>query len=218
LDVLFKDQRVENFTISRVMFWNDGVETINKHDITAADPLRITIANGAKLIDAQIIAFNNHPNQCECTLTEDGVCAYLTFDYLDYGNGVVIQVFHTGTSSKNINIEGTIKGAKGLKRKSVASVSTGLPTPFSFDRKFKPSTRRRIYILTNFTIAVVTFIAGSFFVFIYPWETITGREIGSFIGLVYILFSFYPLLRLFWAWQNASPRGLETFDEDLLTL
>ena len=42
LDILYKSQKVQNITISRVIFWNDGKDTINRDDIASTHQLKIT--------------------------------------------------------------------------------------------------------------------------------------------------------------------------------
>ena len=33
LDIRFKDEQVENLSIARIAFWNQGAETLDRHDI-----------------------------------------------------------------------------------------------------------------------------------------------------------------------------------------
>ena len=41
LDIRFKDEQVENLSIARIAFWNQGAETLDRHDIETVNPLRI---------------------------------------------------------------------------------------------------------------------------------------------------------------------------------
>jgi hypothetical protein len=62
-------------------------------------------------LDTRILSSNNESSQVLVNL-EDDSHARLSFDYLDYNQGTIIQIVHTGTSSKDIVTFGKVKGAK----------------------------------------------------------------------------------------------------------
>jgi hypothetical protein len=46
LNISYSGQKVENLTVSQIIFWNRGSEIINKDDIVISEPLRIeSLAN-----------------------------------------------------------------------------------------------------------------------------------------------------------------------------
>jgi hypothetical protein len=57
---------LDNFSVTYLLVWNSGKETIAKKDI--AEPFKIAIKSDYKLIDAVIIATNKAANQITCTL------------------------------------------------------------------------------------------------------------------------------------------------------
>src|SRR5262245_54413665 len=62
LEVRFREQRVENISISRIAFWNQGAETIERSHIPAGSPLKIvTSKEEIRLLDARIVQ-TNHPS------------------------------------------------------------------------------------------------------------------------------------------------------------
>lgn len=85
-------------------------------DLQTANPLRIEGLNGSRILDAKVLARNNSSSQIDVLLEENG-CAYINFDYLDENQGAVIQIVHTGKSSRDIEIVGDIKGVKELRNK-----------------------------------------------------------------------------------------------------
>jgi hypothetical protein len=46
--------------------------------------------------------------------------AVLSFDFLDGGQGAVLQVIHTGRSSDDISITGTVKGVGNPTRRNIS--------------------------------------------------------------------------------------------------
>jgi len=111
LDILYKDHKVENLTISKILFWNRGRDTINRQDIATAEPLVIKSTEEVEILDAKILSNNNESSQISAEL-ENSQQSYLIFDYLDYDQGAIIQIVHTGTSSKDIFVSGKIKSTE----------------------------------------------------------------------------------------------------------
>ena len=46
LEIRYRQQQVKDLSISRVVFWNDGAETIDREDVASTDPVRIAAAAG----------------------------------------------------------------------------------------------------------------------------------------------------------------------------
>src|SRR5688500_3410655 len=42
LNISYKDYKVENLTVSKILFYNRGAETINRQDIETINPLKIS--------------------------------------------------------------------------------------------------------------------------------------------------------------------------------
>lgn len=119
LEIKYSDRKIENLTISQIVFWNAGSQTIHRTDIAAADPLKIVAANGIQLLDAKLLKANSEPSRFLVSKESSQTAAFLHFDFLDKNQGAVIQVVHTGTSSKDLLLVGTIKGAGSPIRKNV---------------------------------------------------------------------------------------------------
>ena len=117
LRILFKEEQIENLTISKILFWNKGRETIERKDIETINKLRIVGKKGVKFLDAKILASNNQSSQSIVKITNSGDCVNLYFEYLDQKQGFVSQVVHTGTSSQDIQIIGDIMGVKSLQNR-----------------------------------------------------------------------------------------------------
>lgn len=111
LELSYNGARIENFTITKVLFWNDDKETIRFNDIAQEDPLEIVIADDARILDIRVIQRKPLTNGFEVNLSNDQSSAMLGFDYIDKDEGAVIQVIHTGRSGKEISLKGRIAGA-----------------------------------------------------------------------------------------------------------
>jgi hypothetical protein len=107
---------LDNLSATIIAVWNAGNETIHSSDITSAKPLAIkAAADGVKLLGASVIQLNNPASRAACTFTKNSNEALLTFEYLDPGNGMVVEVLHTGTSQGALRVEGTFKGCGDIR-------------------------------------------------------------------------------------------------------
>ncbi len=143
LEILYKGQLVRNLSVSKIIFWNNGSETIDKEDIVQANPLRIVGKDGVSILDAKIVAENNKASLFTCYLDDEGKLR-ITFDYLDKDHGAVIQLTHTGLSSKDLVVEGQIKGVKVIKWTELDFVDV---VAMYRSNRIKPSVRKALSFL-----------------------------------------------------------------------
>jgi hypothetical protein len=111
LKISYKDQIIENLSVSNIVFWNKGTETIDNQDIIKQDPLRIECSENNHILEATVIRSNKLANQLSLEVRDSGKAAYVTFEYLDKNNGGIFQIIHTGISSNDIFFKGELKGA-----------------------------------------------------------------------------------------------------------
>ncbi|MGB9941322.1 hypothetical protein [Methanosarcina sp.] len=110
LQITYKEKKIKNLTVTQVGFWNCGKETIKKSDIATKDPLSIKTKNNAQILDVKITTSENNPNGFEYNLSTDLSCLIYNFDYIDKNQGALIQLLHTGTSSSDLELKGSIIG------------------------------------------------------------------------------------------------------------
>lgn len=140
LEVHYKGKLQERVTVTKVVFWNDEKETIDKSDMVQKDPLRIEIPSSVMLLDVQIIDAKSDSNSVilgEPTLTENAVIYTLGFEYLDQNDYLVIQIVHSGSSLEKFEIKGKIKGAKSV-RTSIGRAVINLMKTFPFIAPIAP--------------------------------------------------------------------------------
>jgi hypothetical protein len=111
LEVSYKGYPIESLTVTKILFWNNGADTIEKSDIVSANPLRIECSNGNRILDASVLETNNSSCQLVTEIMNAGRAASIDFDYLDKSNAAVIQIIHTGKTSANLTLKGDLKGA-----------------------------------------------------------------------------------------------------------
>jgi hypothetical protein len=87
LEVHYKGTVQERITVSKVAFWNDGKETIDRSDMVDKDPLRIEAPNTIDILDIQVIDISSDSNSVtlgEVEINEDIITYPISFDYLDH--------------------------------------------------------------------------------------------------------------------------------------
>lgn len=108
--VLYDEAPVENLTVTQIAFWNAGKEPIRKEDVATSEPLVVIASNGNSILDVEIIKHNESSNNFDRTLTEDKKKCFILFDYIDHKNTAVFQFIHTGSSAKDLRLNGRIIG------------------------------------------------------------------------------------------------------------
>jgi len=114
LSVHFSDVVQQSITVAKVSFWNHGAETINSQDIAEAKPLVIIVNGGVEVLNGIVLKRTDGANQFrigEPQKQENGTTAIpITFDFLDRGDGALVQVVHNGDEETRVWVEGRIKG------------------------------------------------------------------------------------------------------------
>jgi hypothetical protein len=112
----FKGVAVPTVTLTRVAIWNAGNTTIRGEQIVNRDRLRVVTSAGSSVLDAVVLGHTRSVNDVSCSI-DPGAANQVncTFDYLDYDDGALLQIVHTGTD--HVEVTGTLRGIpKGLRR------------------------------------------------------------------------------------------------------
>ena len=109
-EVYYKDEKIDKATTSKIAFWNGGKGLINKEDILR--PIRIKSKDGFRILSFKVKYISEESINVNVVF-KDGVIE-IEFDYLDFGDGVVLVVLHTGKDENDFIIEGKIKASKNL--------------------------------------------------------------------------------------------------------
>ena len=195
--VLLFDKEVETVTSTRVAIWNGGNETIHDNDIASMQPVIVSALDNEKIYKATIIEVSNDYNKIELSNIENLPNGWkLNFEYLDPGDGVVIEILHNGTDKSDFSIGGKLKGGK--LRKSLATkeedqnpVPTGMgyaTVPSFTPGFFKFAGYFSVFIMAPIFLIVGLFSKEGFFAFFMFFS----------IGVLLLILSnyFYPKLNL----------------------
>lgn len=118
LDIQYDGQKIENLTVSKIVLWNNGNETIDGKDLAVPPYIFPRDETNTKVLDAKIIKTSTIGNGLEIHNKPDNPMLVLWFDYLDPQQGAVIQVIHTGVSILPLLVNGEVKGVKEIEYKS----------------------------------------------------------------------------------------------------
>jgi hypothetical protein len=112
LTISYKDQKIGNLTVSQILFFNRGNDTITKQDLMTIHHLGIS--SDGEVLDARVIEENYFPNNIKLRHKNNSKDVYIDFDYLDHNHGTIIQIIHTGLSSDDLMVHGSIIGIRKL--------------------------------------------------------------------------------------------------------
>lgn len=113
LEIKYRDQDVQRLTISKLSFWNGGHETIDGSDIAPADKLRFVVEEDGEIISAKPILEKRQANNITISIQDNE--AHVLFDFFDYGDGAIFEIYHTGSAKLSLKMNGTIKGVKKIQ-------------------------------------------------------------------------------------------------------
>ena len=116
LQIKYDGRDIQDLSVSKFFVWNCGNTVIDSADIVSSKPLCIRNTGNAKILDVHIISVNEETNAFTIANIEEEYVE-LAFDYVNHGEGVVLQVLHTG-ASKDLVIDCKIKGGSEVVDRS----------------------------------------------------------------------------------------------------
>jgi hypothetical protein len=114
VQIQYLGKPVKNLTLSKFALWNKGRETINQVDIAPQDLLRIEGNEHCTILGANICFEKNETNNFNVRCNSEQNIVEITFDYFANNEGVVIDVYHTGSGNAELKLQGTVKGVKSI--------------------------------------------------------------------------------------------------------
>ena len=115
IEILLKGEKISNLTVSKIVLWNGGNETINRIDIPDSTKFKIRTKEMIKIYDIEII--DNSDSAINCSIISVPNEHILDFDFLDPNQGFIIKVTHSGINSDDLIISGRVKGGFSLFNK-----------------------------------------------------------------------------------------------------
>jgi hypothetical protein len=212
LEINYLNEKINNLSISKLAFYNNGKETIKSNDVANSDPLKIEIKNNGKILDADIIFQKNIANNFKLSLKKNKIS--IEFDYFDYAEGIVVQIVHTGKTSEDLALKGSFHGVKNIKEKSLnKSFLSKLvrPTSSLFKKKLSSKVTKKL-ILSFLFIAPILFLVLAF-IPTEPKKIETSIWVKLIPGIIFLL--------LYWGTgftiiKNRPPKGFDIYDDEYL--
>jgi len=116
--LFYLGERFNRFSVSYILFWNDGRESIRKEDISSKEPIIISTGNDNKLLEGFISIQKNTANNYSLKRIDDQNIS-IHFDFIDKNQGAIITLYHTGEINTDTGFKGTIIGGGQFKYKSI---------------------------------------------------------------------------------------------------
>jgi hypothetical protein len=130
VSVQYRGKMIPRLTKTVLVLWNAGEKTISGDDIVASDPLRIETQPQSEILSTVIVKATRQVLNLRLEQPPDPLnLALIKFDFLDAGDGAVLEILHTAQSSVAI-ITGTVKGIpRGFKRLALIIKSRSVASP-----------------------------------------------------------------------------------------
>jgi len=214
VEIIFNGQSVPRLTSTQCFFWNAGKSPISGADIVPGDPLRLELDEGDEIVKARVVRTTRSVNNIQVDSPPKSHRALVTFDFLDPGDGVVLELLHT-SALKFPKVAGTIKGIpRGLvdiTGSSKIEVLGKVADRFPFGRRF-------VIGMLIFGVAMLVFSVLPKEIFLESWfepsqNTLTSPQgIPIFVSIMFfvlgLLYIGLSALVLF-AGRRRYPAGLD---------
>lgn len=226
MDILFNKQPVPRLTLSYVVFWNSGKATIPGEHVVEDDSIRLEIDQESDILKANVLKVSRKVTKFNLQKNQDKPYqAIVTFDYLDPGDGAVLELLHT-SKHRNPKILGTIRGVpQGIRSWGTFSQFSGARLLF---RPWRTSKLLFTIVVTivglfGLIMVVVSLLPQEAVQFIRTslekdtvsneeWTFTIGKRLLTFIlGLLYVT----PALIISWLRRKRFPNSLQIPELDV---
>lgn len=127
IQIHFKQEKVTRISATRIGLVNVGKEPIDQTDIkNTGHKLKVTFGNDIRILQEPRILKKSR-KEIDFQITGGDRELSLSFNLLDYRDGAVVEVIHTGTKNTRVDIGGAIIGVpKGIIERSYKYASDKL--------------------------------------------------------------------------------------------
>lgn len=112
IKVFYKSEEVDKVYTTYIWFWNKGKRPIHKGDIPAKSELKLSLVNeknDLQILDYKIIKSSRDPINPSLQRIDNSRLK-LDFEFLDFMDGWVMEVQHTGGQDVQVKFDGVILG------------------------------------------------------------------------------------------------------------
>lgn len=210
LNILYHENDIDNLTITNIVFWNKGKETIHNFDIANDGFLKISPRkNDVNILYAKVIQKNNNANKIKLVREPSNNEVKLYFEYLDFNDGAVFQIMHTGISSDDLKLKGTIKGYGQIK---INSIRKKLFSKKKLDEKLSKFIQTKFGLLFLFSIPIISYFHNVHSIKKYKNNPIDlyNQSMQNIVIMSLIFFIVYCTL-IYFIIKRLPPKGLGMF-------
>jgi hypothetical protein len=100
-------EEIKSLTVTKILFWNGGRTKIDKTDIDD-NPITIVASGKNSILDGETLHISNDKTDFKF----DREANTIHFDFLDSGDGGVLQIIHTGLSNEDIILDGYVEESR----------------------------------------------------------------------------------------------------------
>ena len=209
VEILFKGRSISRLTKTHIIFWNSGNATVNGDNIIAHDPLRLEFSEATQVLAVTVPHVNRTPNKFIATTDSHSpnkiICS---FDYLDPGNGAVVELLHNAPE-RYPKVKGVIRGVPEgpLNWGYILPPSRVQRVPFPFI-KLSMSYNPRKFLLVAVLLGILMVALGLLLRFTQAVEP--GQSPSKVPWVFFIFGLFYLCLSVlaFWVTRRRFPRSL----------
>jgi hypothetical protein len=184
VQILYKGEKVDNLSISKIALWNEGKETISTNDVANSSPIKINIKDGLEILEAEIIYQKNISNDFKIEINEDYKFLLVKFDFFDFEEGVVLKIFHTGSSSSDLFLSGTVKSVKKITRKEINYLPTIFNKILLVDNSLSKKSKLRIIGWSSIFMGILVILG--FPIMMYQSDEMIEKKSSSIITTLLI--------------------------------
>lgn len=209
VDILYSGNKIKNLSVTKVAFWNNGKDTISYNDVAKKSPIRLTIKEDFIFLDAKILFQKNQSNDFSITMSNDNKFIDIKFDYFDYEEGIVLQVFHTGAKSSDISMVGQIKSVKEFSHKSHSTF------PLFFEKINIPTQNIRKIIDFTYLISGVFFLVVSAAFLFVGVPTPSYEPKDDNVAIILLALAGFLYIGIGWnSLKRKAPQGFDIFNDE----
>jgi hypothetical protein len=117
LRMTFGNDLITNVNRCYVAIWNHRGDSVQGSDIVPSDPLRVDVAQEERILQTSVVSYSRPQILPNVSISELGNSALVQFDFLDAGDGFLIEVIYEGVH--NPELVGTVRGAAVALQRNV---------------------------------------------------------------------------------------------------
>jgi hypothetical protein len=122
--VMYKGREITNLNRCLLILWNRGSRPLLRGSVVNKDPIRVVLPDGAKALDVGLVEISRPVTGLNASIDGMERSILIDLDFLDKGDGGVIEILYQGSETLTPLVAGSIIGVpKGLRRPNTRGVS-----------------------------------------------------------------------------------------------